>query len=77
MFFKLFIFICGFLHIFCLFETMKKLSYFTIFLSEKKDDTFHIFDQLIFTVSNRALPSLHGGSFEIKLTVPLRTIAMH
>ena len=38
----------------------------------KNDNIFHIIDQIRAHVVNQALPSVHGGSLEITLTVPLK-----
>ena len=42
------------------------------FRTSKNDNIFHIIKGLENNVLNRTLPSLHGGSFKITLTVPLK-----
>ena len=41
-------------------------------MSKKNDGFFHIFDQIKVLRVNQTLPSLHGGSLEITLTIPLK-----
>ena len=59
----MFIFICGF--------SVKVTSAMFIRSNEETLNDNGIFDGFKGTVVNRALPPLHGGSFEITLTVPL------
>ena len=56
------------------FELLNFVSGFSALFDLKNDGIFKIFDQIKDfkgTVVNRTLPSLHGGSLEITLTVPL------
>ena len=64
-------FLCH-LRIYCVTETMEKLSDCSSFWVSKTKIK-HFWSDRVFKgiVVNRALPSLHGGSFEITLTVPL------
>ena len=59
----------------CSQETMERFSKINTFLCQLNDGIFYIFEQIevsrpgIFV--NRTLPSFHGGSLKITLTVPL------
>ena len=51
---------------------MLELKEISTFELQKNDNIFHIIKGLENNVLNRTLPSLHGGSFKITLTVPLK-----
>ena len=57
---------------------MEKLAEINTFPSQKKDGIFPLSDKgFKGTLVNLTLPSLHGGSLEIKLTVHLIKLIHH